>query len=70
MQRSKGCCGEATELALELQCSCDLLFYRDTVYYGQGGDALTVYLDAVMVLNFMVDFLLSEVYPHLVASSS
>ena len=58
MYGSNGCCGVDTELAQESRCRCDLLFYWAIVYYGQGGDALTVYLDLVMILNFLVDFLL------------
>lgn len=46
------------ELAGGTAQGSDPVFFCGTVYYGQGGDALTVYLDLVVLLNFLVDFLL------------
>lgn len=49
------------ELARKAIQRTDRLFYTAAVYWGQhkyGGDRLAVYLDLVVILNFLVDFLL------------
>lgn len=50
-----------TKLASAVSLGCDRLFFAAAVYWchhERGGDRLEVYVDLVVILNFLVDFLL------------
>ncbi len=50
--------GDAARFAMDLRCCCDQLFCIGAVHCGYGGEDVPVYLDVLMLLNFLVDLFL------------